>query len=146
MNQQKAYGYYPGKSFETMRGKLHWPIIKGRIIQYFNQILLHSELHSTGILIDSPVGKKVHAVFPGKVVFADWLRGFGLLVILQHGQNYMSLYGRNQSLYVKTGQIVQAGQVIATTGNSGGFKKTALYFEIRHNENAVNPQTWLAAG
>jgi len=132
----------PGKPFRQMRGQLQWPVV-GRIIQHFNQPLAQGRLHSTGILIKAPAGQQVRAISSGKVVFADWLRGFGLLTIIKHGDNYLSLYGRNQSLYVKTGDTVQAGQMIATVGNSGGFQQNALYFEIRYKGAPSNPGLWL---
>jgi septal ring factor EnvC (AmiA/AmiB activator) len=138
-----SYGHIPGKSFMQMRGKLHCPIVGGKLTQAYGQSLVGGKMHSTGILLRAKTGTKIHAIFPGKVLFADWLHGFGLLVIVQHGKSYMTLYGHNQSLYVKRGDTVNAGQVIATVGNSGGLQTSSLYFEIRHNAQPVNPAIWL---
>ena len=77
------------------------------------------------------------------MVFADWLRGFGLLIIIDHGNGYMSLYGHNQTLYKETGDWVASNQVIASVGDSGGRKNAGLYFEIRHNGQPQNPQHWI---
>lgn len=143
LHNEYIYGYIPGTSFAQMRSKLHWPINHGKLIQMYGQSLLHGRMHAAGITLRAKTGTKIHAVFPGKVVFADWLHGFGLLAIIQHGKNYMTLYGHNQSLYVKRGDIVKAGQVIATVGNSGGLQASSLYFEIRHNVQPINPLRWL---
>jgi septal ring factor EnvC (AmiA/AmiB activator) len=96
-------------------------------------------------LIDAVQGESVHAVHYGRVVFSDWLRGFGLLVIISHGEGYMSLYGHNQALFRKTGDRVSAGEVIAAVGDSGGQEKTGLYFEIRIDGKPNNPQHWCVA-
>jgi murein hydrolase activator len=143
LNVQQQYKFAPGKKFPKMRRKLPWPIARGRVIQKYNQAILNGRLHSSGVLIAAKEGATVRAIYPGKVIYADWLKGFGLLVIIQHGKKYMTLYGRDQSLYVKPNQMVKAGQVIATVGNSGGFQRNALYFEIRKNAKPINPLLWL---
>jgi len=143
LNNEYVYGYIPGMSFAQMRGKLHWPISHSKLTQMYGQSLLHGRMRATGITLQAKTGTKIHAVFPGKVVFADWLHGFGLLTIIQHGKNYMTLYGHNQSLYVKRGDIVKAGQIIATVGQSGGLQTSSLYFEIRHKAQPANPLRWL---
>ncbi|MGD9152349.1 MAG: peptidoglycan DD-metalloendopeptidase family protein [Gammaproteobacteria bacterium] len=143
LKTEYSYGYIPGKSFAQMHGKLHWPIKNAKIIQSYGQSLVNGKMHATGMLLQATVGTKIHAIFPGKVIFADWLHGFGLLVIIQHGKHYITLYGRSQSLYVKRGDTINAGQVIATVGNSGGFQNSALYFEIRHNATPINPTNWM---
>lgn len=97
-----------------------------------------------GILLSAPVGGEVLAVHTGRVVFADWLRGFGLLLILEHGDGYMTLYGHNQSLFKRVGDTVAPGDVVAVAGNTGGFAEPGLYFEIRHHGEARNPLEWLA--
>lgn len=140
---KKKGGDVSGKNFQYMQHALSQPISGGHLTQRFGQSVNGTALHSTGIVMTAPEGTKVHAVFPGKVVFADWLRGFGLLAIIQHGPDYMTLYGRNQKLYVKTNQLVHAGDVIATTGNSGGFKDSSLYFEVRYKGMPQNPNIWL---
>lgn len=143
LSQSTAFGYFPGASFIQMKGKLHWPLNHAKILESFNQPIAYGHLHSSGILLATHLGENVYAIFPGKVIFADWLHGFGLMVILQHSNGYLSLYARNQSLEVKTGDTVEAGQVIATSGNSGGYQTPALYFEIRKNSTPVNPLLWL---
>ncbi|HIO14639.1 MAG TPA: peptidase M23, partial [Chromatiales bacterium] len=87
-------------------------------------------------------GDAVYAVAPGQVVFADWLRGFGLLLIVDHGQGYLSLYGHNQSLFKELGEWVEVNDTIASVGNSGGHRGIGLYFEIRHDGQPVDPGLW----
>jgi septal ring factor EnvC (AmiA/AmiB activator) len=84
----------------------------------------------------------IYAVYPGKVVFASWLRGMGLLTIIDHGHGFMTLYGHANSLYKKTGDFVQAGEVIATVGQSGGQQDSGLYFQLRDNGKPLNPELW----
>ncbi len=127
--------------FARLRGRLPWPVM-GRVIQYFGEPLANGRLHAQGDLIAAPQGTPVRAVFYGRVIFADWLPYFGLLVIIDHGDGYMSIYAHNQSVYVHVGDWVQAGETIATLGDSGGQNKPALYFEIRHRNVALNPREW----
>lgn len=127
--------------FEQLHGKLHWPV-KGKIIAHFGSLLDVGNQHLSGVLIAAPQETPVHAIYAGKVIFANWLRGFGLLIIINHNNEYMSLYGRNHTLYAKVGDQVNTGDVIAAAGNSGGFNKPSLYFEIRQNGSAVNPNLW----
>jgi len=96
-----------------------------------------------GLFIRSAQGTAVKAIAAGQVVFADWLRGFGNLVIVDHGEGYMSLYSNNESLYKQVGERVQPGDAIATVGNSGGQPDTGLYFEMRHQSRPVNPLLWV---
>lgn len=96
-----------------------------------------------GVFFNAPVGRQVHAVYRGRVAYADWLPGFGLLLILDHGDGYMSLYGYNQSLYTAVGDWVEAGQTIALSGNSGGASEPGVYFEIRHDGEPRDPLVWL---
>jgi murein hydrolase activator len=137
------YFFVPGSSFSEARHSLPWPIQHGYVIQSFNTPLASGRVKTSGILIKASMGAPVHAIFKGKVVFANWLRGYGLLVIVLHGKHVMTLYAHAQSLFVKNGETVQPGQEIATVGNTGGFKNTSLYFEIRINGIAVNPTLWL---
>ena len=88
---------------------------------------------------------EIQSIHHGRVVFSDYLRGFGLMTIIDHGDGYMSLYGHNQALYRETGEWVTAGDVIATVGDSGGQIRTGLYFEIRINGKPANPQQWCMA-
>ncbi len=130
-----------GQSFNQLQGKLAWPV-KGQFVTSFGSVVDQGALRSNGVLIRTPLGTPVHAIYGGKVIFADWLRGFGLLIIINHGHQYMSLYARNQAIYAKPGQSVQTGEVIATTGNSGGYQHPGLYFEVRQNGTPINPALW----
>ena len=94
-------------------------------------------------MIDAPAGTEVQAISHGQVVFAEWLRGYGYLIILDHGQEYLSLYGYNQSLEREVGDWVLPGETIALTGSSGGQKKTGLYFELRHKGKPMSPLAWI---
>ncbi len=96
-----------------------------------------------GVFLSAPPGREVRAVFRGRVAYADWLPGFGLLLILEHGDGYMSLYGYNQSLYPAVGDWVEAGQTVALSGNSGGAPEPGVYFEIRQHGEARDPLAWL---
>lgn len=140
---KRSYYYMPNQQFSSAKGKLPWPLRRGKIIQAFNAPIADGRLHATGMLIKAPAGTPIHAVYGGKVVFANWLRGFGSLIILQHGKNFMTLYAHVQSLYAKVGNMVKPGEVIATVGNSGGYQQNALYFEIRHRGVALDPLIWL---
>ena len=95
-----------------------------------------------GVLIAAKEGQPVRAVSYGRVAFADWLRGYGMLLIIAHGDGYMSLYGHNQTLYKEVGDWVEAGDVIASAGTSGGDNTSALYFEIRRNGKPTDPSKW----
>ncbi len=143
LKKQKLSGYSPGAKFQEMKHKLLWPIAHAKVIQNYGAPIAYGRLKSTGVLLKATVGEPVHAIFPGKVIFANWLNGFGLLTIIQHGKSFMTLYARNQSLYVKKGDQIKTGQVIATAGNSGGFQSPALYFEIRYRGKPLDPLEWL---
>lgn len=132
-------------NFTHLKGRLKRPIASNKIIQYFGKPLAHSDLTSTGIVFAAEEGSWVSAVAPGKVVFADWLRGFGLLIIISHNDGYMTLYGRNQSLYKQVGDLVSTGERIAQVGRSGGFSEPGLYFEIRQHGHPLNPEQWLSS-
>jgi septal ring factor EnvC (AmiA/AmiB activator) len=127
--------------FAGMQGKLLLPV-EGRISHRFGNQRNQGKLRWHGIFIDAAEGESVYAVHYGRVVFSDWLRGFGLLMIVSHGEGYMSLYGHNQALFRETGDWVSAGEVIAAVGDSGGQDKTGLYFEIRIDGKPNNPQDW----
>ncbi|HID82476.1 MAG TPA: hypothetical protein EYH06_13895 [Chromatiales bacterium] len=119
-------------AFAKLRGKLPWPI-KGKV---------STVQDSKGVRIKANSGLPVHAISAGRIVYADWLRGFGLLTIIDHGSGYMSLYGHNESLYKQVGDWVDPGTVISTTGNSGGQQSSGLYFEIRHNSKPLSTKKW----
>jgi len=129
------------KPFARLRGKLVWPT-KGKLLVSFGTRRAGGRLKWSGVLIRASEGREVHAVSHGRVAYADWLRGYGLLMIIDHGNGYMSLYGHNQALYKETGEWVEAGEVIASVGKSGGQTQAGLYFEIRHNGRPVNPAKW----
>ena len=126
--------------FRSMQGQLPLPV-NGSISARFGQSKGMGVLWE-GIFVDAQEGTVVQSIFPGRVAFADWLRGFGLLLILDHGDGYMSLYSHNQMLHKQVGDWVNAGETIAQVGSSGGLKKTGLYFEIRHNGEPHNPLMW----
>jgi septal ring factor EnvC (AmiA/AmiB activator) len=129
------------KAFARLRGKLVWPS-RGRLTNRYGSSRNVGKLKWQGVMIKAPEGTDVSSISHGRVAFSDWLRGFGLLTIIDHGDGYMSLYGGNQSLYKEVGDWVEAGEVIASVGNSGGNKNTALYFEIRHKGKPTNPLKW----
>ena len=129
--------------FETLLGKLQWPVT-GRLLNTFGGNRRGASLKWDGVKIGADAGNEVHAVHSGRVVFADWFRNLGLLIILDHGAGYMSLYGYNQSLLKKPGDWVLPGETIAYVGDSGGQESPAVYFEIRHNGKPLDPSLWCA--
>jgi septal ring factor EnvC (AmiA/AmiB activator) len=132
------------KAFAELKGKLAWPV-KGKVKKLFGRNKPQSELRWQGIVIEAPNGRQVKAVSHGRIAFSDWLRGLGNLVIIDHGNSYLSLYGHNESLYKSAGEWVEAGDVISTIGNSGGQNKSGLYFEIRKKGRPQNPTGWCKA-
>lgn len=131
----------PSVAFTHMKGKLHWPT-HGTITKDFGYAIDSSGTTYNGVFLAAPMGKPVYAIYPGKVVFANWLRGVGLLVIIQHDKDYMTLYGHDHSILVKTGQNVKQGQEIATVGKTGGYPNTGLFFQVRDDGRPLNPHTW----
>ena len=128
--------------FAKAKGKLPLPV-KGPIqARYGSQRGGDARLKWDGLLIGAPQGTAVHAVHGGRVVFADWLRGSGLLVILDHGSGYLSLYGHNQTVLKDVGTWVQPGEAVSTVGATGGLNSPALYFAIRHQGRALDPAAW----
>jgi len=127
--------------FDTLKGSLRWPA-KGKLLKKFGASKKGGNLKWQGVLIDAETGTSVKAISTGKIVFADWFRNLGLLVIIDHGDGYMSLYGHNQNLLKNTGDWVLPGDKIATVGDSGGQSDTALYFEIRKGAEPLNPSRW----
>ena len=124
------------------KGKLIWPV-KGRLKHSFKS-KRGNYLRWEGWLINTQAGTVVQAVHHGRVVFSNYLRGFGLLVIVDHGDGFMSLYAHNQELLRETGDWVQSGEIVSRAGNTGGLNKPALYFEIREKGVPVNPKIWLS--
>lgn len=129
--------------FDDRKGQMEQPAT-GRVIRKFGQSRADGRLRWDGILVGAPAGQEVRAVHYGRVVFSDWLPGMGLLVVLEHGDGYLSLYGHNQDLVTEVGEWVDPGTVIAHVGDSGGQAITGLYFEIRKDGNPQNPKRWLA--
>jgi len=128
--------------FDNLKAKLTWPTAGNITLKFAEADKAHGALHSNGVVLQAPAGQVVHAVSDGEVVFADWLKGYGLLLIIDHGDGFMSLYGRNQSLLKRSGEPVHRGDVVAHVGNSGGFAQDALYFEIRDHGVAKDPALW----
>lgn len=135
----------PPRSFEALRGRLPWPV-SGRITRRFGTPRQDADLAWQGVVLEARQGQQVRAVAHGRVVFADWLRGFGQLVILDHGGGYMSLYGHNESLLREPGEWVNPGDALATVGDSGGHARSGLYFEIRHDGRPQDPARWCDSG
>ncbi len=131
------------KQFRQLKGKLLRPV-KGRTQNRFGKQRKGGNLKWQGITIDARAGAPVRAIHHGRIAFSDWLRGFGMLVIIDHGDGYMSLYGHNESLYKDVGEWVESGEIVATVGESGGQSRSGLYFEIRKNGKPLNPRRWLA--
>jgi septal ring factor EnvC (AmiA/AmiB activator) len=127
--------------FADLRGRLNWPL-RGKIVGHFGGSE-DGERSSQGVLIAAKNGSDVRAVSHGRVVYADWLRGYGLLLIIDHGEGYLSLYGYNETLLKEAGDWVDAGDIIATSGDSGGRRTSGLYFEMRHDGKAFDPSAWI---
>ena len=128
--------------FAQQRSKLPWPA-RGKVRERFGSRIAQGKLKSRGIRIATKEDSPVKSVHYGRVVFSDWIRGFGLLLIIDHGEGYMSLYGNNKSLVKDTGDWVAAGDIISYSGNSGGSASSSLYFEIRRHGKPLNPNKWL---
>ncbi len=131
-----------GIEFERLKGKLSLPV-RGELSNRFGATREDSNLTWKGLVILAQSGASVKAIAPGKVVFADWLRGFGNLLIVDHGEGYMSLYGYNETLHRQVGDVIRAGDTIAEVGNSGGNPDPGLYFEMRHQGKPFDPLTWV---
>jgi septal ring factor EnvC (AmiA/AmiB activator) len=144
-----AAGRPSGKSapkpapFEPLKGKLPWPVQDGKVIAKFGQPRAGGSMRWQGMLIATDRGARVRAPVAGRVVYGDWLPGMGLMLVLDHGGGYMSLYGHNEELFRKVGDAVVAGDVIGSVGDSGGHSQPALYFEVRQGRTPVDPQVWL---
>jgi septal ring factor EnvC (AmiA/AmiB activator) len=129
--------------FSRLKGKLTWPVA-GRLTHDFGQPRASGRLKWNGVVLSAPRGREIRAIYHGRVVFADWLAGMGLLVIVDHGEGYMSLYGYNETTLKLAGDWVAPGDVIATVGESGGQARPALYFELRKGTRPVNPRAWFS--
>lgn len=131
----------PDGAFAALRGRLRLPIAGDLIARYGSK---RGDGPSwKGLFIRAPEGTEVKAIAGGRVVFADWLRGFGNLIIIDHGSQYLTIYGNNQSVLKRAGDVVKSGDIIASTGNSGGNDQSGLYFEMRHDGRAFDPLGWV---
>ena len=128
--------------FSEHKGRLTWPVA-GTLVNDFGQPRVGGGMQWNGVVLAAARGHEVRAIYHGRVVFSDWLAGLGLLVIVDHGEGYMTLYGYNETTLKKTGDWVAPGDVIATVGESGGQSRPALYFEIRKGTKPVNPRLWV---
>jgi len=128
--------------FSTHKGRLTWPVA-GTLLHDFGQPRVGGKVKWNGVVLAAPRGREVRAVYHGRVAFADWLAGMGLLVIVDHGEGYMSLYGYNETILKNTGDWVAPGDVIATVGDSGGQPQAGLYFELRKGTKPENPRRWV---
>jgi len=127
--------------FSELRGKLTWPVA-GTLLHDFGQPR-GGGVKWNGVVLAAPRGREVRAVYHGRVAFADWLAGMGLLVIVDHGEGYLTLYGYNETVLKDTGDWVAPGDVIATVGDSGGQPQASLYFEVRKGTRPENPRRWV---
>ena len=130
-----------GQSFVSQKGQLSWPL-KGKVAHSFGSTRSGS-LNWDGWLISAQIGEPVAAVHDGQVIFSNYMRGFGLLIILNHGDGYMSLYAHNEELLKDTGDWVLSNETISRAGDTGGLNKPALYFEIRKKGQPADPKKWL---
>lgn len=128
--------------FSESRGRMPWPVA-GELLARFGQTYSNGQLRRQGIIIGAEAGSPVRAIHPGRVVFSDWLRGSGNLVVVDHGSSYISLYAHNQQLVKKSGDWVNRGEPVALSGSDGGSNAPGLYFEIRRNSETVDPVDWL---
>ena len=135
---------FDGSPFDQLKGKLTLPV-RGEVTNRFGAKRPDSSVHWKGLFLRAPSGQAVKAIAAGQVVFADWLRGFGNLLIIDHGKGYMSLYGNNETLYKQVGDVLRGGDTIAAVGNTGGNEDFGLYFELRHESKPLDPMKWMAS-
>lgn len=144
-NTYAARDYDPGPvngAFSALRGRLRMPV-SGQILARYGSARAEGGTTWKGLFIRATEGEPVHAVAAGKIVFAEWLRGFGNVLIIDHGNDFLSVYANNEALLGAVGTTVTAGQSIATVGNSGGHPDPGLYFELRHRGQAFDPLKWI---
>jgi septal ring factor EnvC (AmiA/AmiB activator) len=134
---------FDGRPFDQLKGKLALPV-KGVITNRFGTPRPESRVQWKGLFLRTSSGQAVKAIAAGRVVFADWMRGFGNLLIIDHGDGYMSLYANNETLYKQVGDVLNGGDTIATVGNTGGNEDFGLYFELRHESKPLDPMKWMA--
>lgn len=140
--QEVADASLAGMDFAKLKGRLALPVA-GEILSRFGDPREGGGPAWKGLFIRAPLGREVRAVGSGRVAFADWLRGFGNLLILDHGDGFLSLYSNNESLYKQVGDRVRAGDAIATVGNTGGQEEPGLYFELRYQGRPFDPLSWV---
>ncbi len=128
--------------FSEHKGKLTWPVA-GTLLHDFGQPRVGGQIKWNGVVLAAPRGREVRVIYHGRIAFADWLAGMGLLVIVDHGEGYMTLYGYNETILKNAGDWVAPGDVIATVGESGGQSQASLYFELRRGTRPVNPRQWI---
>lgn len=128
--------------FSEHKGKLTWPVA-GALLHDYGQPRVGGDMKWNGVVLAAPLGREVRAVYHGRVAFADWLAGMGLLIIIDHGDGYMTLYGYNETLLKNAGDWVAPGDVIATVGDSGGQSEAGLYFELRRGTQPVDVRQWV---
>ncbi len=145
LEEEAPEGEISRKAFAEQKGKLAWPV-DGKLRRLYGRSKPLSDLRWQGVIIEAPNGRYVRSVSHGRVAFSDWLRGLGNLIIIDHGNAYLSLYGYNESLFKSAGEWVEAGDVISSVGSSGGQEKPGLYFEIRRKGKPQNPTGWCKAG
>jgi septal ring factor EnvC (AmiA/AmiB activator) len=142
-NVRQSAGPTPtGTNFAQLRGRLHFPVM-GELIGRFGAQRAGQGTSWRGVFIRAVRGSEVRAISDGAVVFSDWLRGYGNLLIVDHGGGYLSIYGNNDALYKEVGNVVHGGDAIASVGTSGVEAESGLYFEIRHRGEAVDPMQWV---
>jgi septal ring factor EnvC (AmiA/AmiB activator) len=132
----------PAGPFSALKGRLRLPV-RGELAGRFGGQRTESSSSAKGVFIRAPEGEPVRAVAAGRVVYADWMRGFGNLLIIDHGEAFLSIYGNNESLLKQTGDSVTLGEPLATVGQSGGNEQTGLYFELRHLGKPFDPLSWV---
>ena len=142
-NERTPDAALPADAFARQKGRLALPT-RGELANGFGTPRQNGGTTWKGVFIRADGGAEVKAIAPGRIVFADWLRGFGNLAIVDHGDGYLSVYGNNESLYKAVGDPVKAGETIASVGNSGGNPETGLYFELRHLGQPIDPLKWVS--
>lgn len=128
--------------FSKLKGRLTWPVA-GTLLHEFGQPRVSGKINWNGVVLAAPRGQEVRAIYHGRIAFADWLAGMGLLVIVDHGEGYMTLYGYNETILKNAGDWVAPGDVIATVGDSGGQPQASVYFELRQGTKPINPRQWV---
>jgi septal ring factor EnvC (AmiA/AmiB activator) len=141
-NEKVPEGGPPAGVFSSLKGQLRLPV-RGELTGRFGTPRGDGGLVWKGVFVRAPEGEEVRAVAAGRVVFADWLRGFGNLLVLDHGQGFLTIYGNNQSVVRRPGDAVRSGDVVATVGATGGAEESGLYFEVRQQGRPVDPMAWV---